>query len=659
MASSDPIIKVSGLQRYYKMGEHTVKALDGVDLEIYPGEFVMIVGSSGSGKSTLMHILGLLDKPTGGSYILGGQEVSNLNDDDYASLRNSRIGFVFQQFNLLNELSVVENVALPLAYSGVNKDDRLSKAAEYASMTGLAERLDHRPTELSGGQNQRIAIARSLVNNPDIIMADEPTGALDSKTGKEIMGLLHELNDKGHTIIMVTHDNVLAEQGTRKIVVKDGLILEDAKGEKKHNLQEHEKSKSKANGLSILDLLFMGLREGLLPHKMRTFLTMLGIIIGVASVISMSSFSLGSKKKQADQIRALGANLVKVVDNQLENETLLQARRKGSKGLSRQDFEDMKVNVPGISAGAFIRESPMNALFNGNKINATIYGVGGDYLKVNNLSVEYGRYFDKEDGFTASRVVIIGSSIARKLGDGSAIGKSLIIGGVPYKVVGILENKNIDVKELDASSLKDSNINILMPLETMLSRTTYLETRSEIDEIQLQLSNEDLLYEAGNAIKRTLNVLHGGVQDYRIVIPLDLLKQKQQAQKLLDILTIIISSISIIVGGIGIMNIMLATVNERIREIGVRRAVGATQRDIMYQFLTESMIISVTGGLFGVIFALLIIIVTCQALGLPIVLSIVLIGISVIASVMTGLIFGIYPARNAAAKNPVEALKSE
>ena len=657
--SSAPLIKVRNLQRYYRMGEHTVKALDGVDLDIYPGEFVMIVGSSGSGKSTLMHILGLLDKPTDGSYILGGQEVSNLSDDGYASLRNNRIGFVFQQFNLLNELSVVENVALPLAYSGVGKDERLSMAAKYAAMTGLGDRLDHRPTELSGGQNQRIAIARSLVNNPDIIMADEPTGALDSKTGEEIMGLLHELNDKGHTIIMVTHDNVLAEQGTRKIVVKDGLILEDAKGSKSSERSLKDEKVIKTNGLSILDLLFIGLREGLLPHKMRTFLTMLGIIIGVASVISMSSFSLGSKKKQADQIRALGANLVKIVDNRLENETLLQARREGSKGLSRQDYEDMKVNVPGITAGSFVRQSQMNALYKGNKINSTVYGVGGDYMKVNNLQVAYGRYFDTKDSYTASRVIVVGAKIASKLGHGDPIGKSLIVGGSPYKIIGVLDNKDIDVKELDASSLKDSNYNILMPLETMLSRTTYLETRSELDEIQLQLKSEDLLYEAGTAIKRTLNVLHGGVVDYRIVIPLDLLKQKQQSQKLLDILTIIISSISIIVGGIGIMNIMLATVNERIREIGVRRAVGATKKDIMYQFLTESMIISVTGGLLGVVFAMLIIVITCQALGLPIVLSVLLIGVSVIASVMTGLIFGIYPARNAAAKNPVEALKSE
>ena len=269
MTSSKPLIKVTNLKRHYTMGEHTVKALDGVDVEIHPGEFVMIVGSSGSGKSTLMHILGLLDKPTDGSFILGSQEVSNLTDDEYAALRNQRIGFVFQQFNLLNELTVVENVALPLAYSGVDKAERAEKASLYATKTGLGERLDHRPTQLSGGQNQRIAIARALVNSPDIVMADEPTGALDSKTGKEIMDLLHDLNDQGLTIIMVTHDPVLAEQGTRKIVVKDGLIIEDAAGDKAGRGKLKEEKLQMIGRLSFSDLFMIGLREGLLPHKMR------------------------------------------------------------------------------------------------------------------------------------------------------------------------------------------------------------------------------------------------------------------------------------------------------------------------------------------------------------------------------------------------------
>ncbi|MCM8535673.1 MAG: ATP-binding cassette domain-containing protein [Lentisphaeraceae bacterium] len=659
MSEAKPLIKVSKLKRHYTMGEHTVKALDGVDLEIMPGEFVMIVGSSGSGKSTLMHILGLLDKPTDGSFILGNQEVSDLSDDEYAALRNQRIGFVFQQFNLLNELTVVENVALPLAYSGVDKAERIDKASKYATMTGLEERLDHRPTQLSGGQNQRIAIARALVNNPDILMADEPTGALDSKTGKEIMDLLHELNDQGHTIIMVTHDSVLAEQGTRKIVVKDGHIVDDVRGKKAAKGKMKDGKIQSLGGLSFLDLFIIGLREGLLPHKMRSFLTMLGIIIGVASVIAMSSFSLGSKQKQADQIRALGANLVKVIDNRLENETLLQARRQGSAGLNRKDLSALTANIDGILAKSYLRESPMNVLYKGEKVNARVLGVGGDYLKVNNHEIGLGRSLDDYDQAKAARVAVIGSGLAKRLEVKNPIGQVLLMGGFPYKVVGVLKNKNIDLKELDASSLKDTNFDVLIPFETLQSRTTYLQTRSELDEIQLQLANEDQLYKVGKSLKRTLANLHAGVEDYQIVIPLDLLKQKQQSQKLLDLLTIIISSISIVVGGIGIMNIMLATVNERIREIGVRRAVGATQKDILYQFLAESMIISVTGGLFGVLFALIIVIITSQAIGLPIVFSIPLVGISVAASVVTGLVFGLYPARNAAAMNPVEALKSD
>ena len=654
-----PLIEVSALKRHYKMGHHTVKALDGVDLKIFPGEFVMIVGSSGSGKSTLMHILGLLDKPTEGVFTLGTEDVSNLSDDEYAAMRNRRIGFVFQQFNLLNELTVVENIALPLAYSGVPKDERRKQAAQYAKMTGLEDRLTHRPSELSGGQNQRIAIARALVNKPDSLMADEPTGALDSKTGKEIMDLLHELNDSGHTIIMVTHDPLLAEQGTRKIVVRDGKIIEDSQGGKQHQLAGNDEKPKFIGGLSFYDLFEIGLKEGLLPHKMRTFLTMLGIIIGVASVIAMSAFSLGSKKKQADQIRELGANLIKIEDLRFENETLLQARRGGSAGLNRQDLLDLKVNVDGIKASSFVREAPMNVLYKGTKINSRVIGVGGEYLSVNNLSLASGRGFVKMDQQSSAKIVIIGTGVRAALNSDEVIGEVLIIGGTPYRVIGVLQNKNIDIKELEVGSMNDANFDVILPMNTLLSRTTYLEKRSEVDEIQLQLESEDLLFSAGKSIKRTLNILHGGVSDYRITIPLALLKQKQQSQRLLDMLTIIISSISIIVGGIGIMNIMLATVNERIREIGVRRAVGATQKDILYQFLAESMIISVTGGLLGVVFAVVLVMVTCQALELPVVLSMTLIAISVLASVITGLVFGLYPAKNAARKNPVEALKSE
>ena len=317
----DSVIHISGLERHYKMGDNIVAALDGVNLEVRRGDFLMVVGSSGSGKSTLMHLLGLLDIPTNGVMEINGQSMTNCSDKRLSYLRNEHIGFVFQQFNLLNDLNVVENIALPLVYRGVPKAVRLEKAKVLAEKLGLGQRLRHHPKELSGGQLQRIAIARALISDPDILLADEPTGNLDSVTSREIMQILYDLNEQGHTIIMVTHDPKLADQGTRKITLSDGKIIEDVTGSRKSNPNPvvHQDNASQSGGLSISDLLRIGIKEGLLAHQMRTFLTMLGIIIGVSSVIAMSSFSLGSKQKQADQIRALGANLVRVVDKQFEN----------------------------------------------------------------------------------------------------------------------------------------------------------------------------------------------------------------------------------------------------------------------------------------------------------------------------------------------------
>ncbi|NLG12583.1 MAG: ATP-binding cassette domain-containing protein [Lentisphaerae bacterium] len=669
------IIHISGLERHYKMGDHIVAALDGVDLEVNPGDFLMIVGSSGSGKSTLMHLLGLLDIPTGGVMEINSQSMTNCNDAALSFLRNEHIGFVFQQFNLLNDLNVIENIGLPLVYRGVPKNIRQAKAKELASKLGLGNRLRHHPKELSGGQLQRVAIARALIAEPDIILADEPTGNLDSTTSKEIMQILYDLNQQGHTIIMVTHDPKLANTGTRKITLSDGKIIEDCPGQRTPNPNPiiRESNVASKKTLSLVDLLRIGVKEGLLAHQMRTFLTMLGIIIGVSSVIAMSSFSLGSKQKQADQIRALGANLVRIVDKQFETERLVDTRVRGSLGLSRNDLAAIREGIPEIGKAACLREIKLSVLHEHNQINARVLGIEGDYLVVNNLSLQAGRPFDEGDKIQSSPSVILGGSIAKtmlrqaidtgaqaaKAKPKDLVGTVILLGGSPFRVVGILEDKQIDLDELEATSISDPNNDILIPLETLLTRTSFLDLRSELDEIQLQLKTEDDLARAGRAIKAILGMSHSGVADYDLVIPMDLLKQKQQSQRLLDILTICISSISIVVGGIGIMNIMLASVTERIREIGIRRAVGATRFDIMRQFLSEAMTISVTGGIFGVILAAIVVIITCQLLELPIVFSLTLLLIAVIASTATGLIFGIYPAYQAANKNPVEALRAE
>lgn len=664
MSMTKPVLDISQLERHYQMGDTTVKALAGLDLKVEQGDFIMIVGGSGSGKSTLMHLIGLLDLPTQGKFVVNGQDTSKLDDSSLSMTRNRHIGFIFQQFNLLSNISVIQNIALPLSYRGVPKEKRLIQARKYACMIGLSERLNHTPAELSGGQMQRVAIARALASEPNILLADEPTGNLDSNTSAEIMDILYNLNAKGHTIIMVTHDIHLANQGTRKVTIKDGKILSDEPGvrmiENHENQSPYNPNQEVNPGLSFRDLLRIGIREGLLAHKMRTFLTMLGIIIGVSSVIAMSSFSLGSKQKQANQIRALGANLVKIVDKGLEAEKLSEARKSGSIGLNQADILAIRQNIEGIQAIATVRSVKMNILNESIPLNGRILGVGGDYLLVNNLTLEIGRNFDYLDQAKSEAVIVVGSRIASSFRKPqSALGKTLVLGGTPYQIIGILKDKNLDWNELEATSQADPNYDILMPLNTLKTRTTNKEMRSDFDEIQLQLKDEEDWIRVGKDLKRILAITHNLVEDYDLLIPMELLKQKQQSQKLLDVLTFCISTISILVGGIGIMNIMLASVTERIREIGIRRAVGATKKDILLQFLTESVTISVAGGILGILLSVIGIVFICSLLDLPIVFSKILFIISAGASTIIGLIFGIYPAWTAADKNPVEALRNE
>jgi ABC-type antimicrobial peptide transport system permease subunit len=386
---------------------------------------------------------------------------------------------------------------------------------------------------------------------------------------------------------------------------------------------------------------------------------MLGIVIGVAGVIAMSSFSLGSKKKQADQIRALGANLVRIVDDRLEGEKLTRARTAGSRGLSLADMETIGAQVPGVRKIAAMREAKLNIVHDGPELSPRILGVAGDYDAVNNISVESGRPLDARDAAACARVAVVGDAIARKIGPASPVGSRILLGGTPFTIVGVLANRKIDIRGLEASGVADANYDLLVPLSTILFRTRHVDQRSEIDEIHVQLDSEDRLYDAGTAARRLLEAAHGGLTDFQLVVPLDLLKQKQQSQKLLDVLTICISSIALIVGGIGIMNIMLASVTERIREIGVRRAVGATENDILLQFLSEAVIISVFGGLIGILLAVAVVAVACAALSLPFVVSTPMVLLAIAASTLTGVVFGLYPARVAARKNPVEALRYE
>ena len=655
------VIYLRNARKTYHMGNHAVHALDGVDLDIENGEFVSIIGSSGSGKSTLMHMLGCLDRLSQGTYELAGEDMSSASDSQLSTIRNRKIGFVFQQFNLLGNLTVLENIALPLAYAGIPRARRLEMAAAMAQRVGLEARLDHRPTELSGGQCQRVAIARALINEPEVLFADEPTGALDSKTGIEIMALLDALHQQGLTILLVTHDLKIAGHAQRKITLSDGKIVEDLQQREKIHDQPASPVHGQGSKLGFKDMFRIGLREGLLAHKLRTALTMLGVLIGVASVIAMSSFSEGSKKKQADQIRALGSNLIKIIDRKLENQALYQARAAGSSGLTREDAGVLDQTMEEISTMAMLRDMVLEVEVDRiPRPEARVRAVYGEYLQVNNLNLSAGNDFQETDHLRNHRVAILGAGLVPDIKNNPQPDDIQVsIGGQPYRVIGFLANRYVDTTELEAVGANDTNYDILIPLSTAINRYTYLPLRSELDEIQLQLTQEELLAPAGRRIRHILDARHHGVEDYEMVIPLDLLKSKQESQKLLDILSLSISAISLVVGGIGIMNIMLASVTERMKEIGIRRAVGARAEDIRNQFLVESVLISMAGGIAGVLLAMGGVTLASRPLAFPIVFAPGIMLVAFAAAFLTGLGFGAYPAIRASSQNLVDILSRE
>jgi macrolide transport system ATP-binding/permease protein len=648
-----PLIDLRGVSRtFITDGGVEVRALRGIDLAIYPGEFVAIMGQSGSGKSTLMNILGCLDRPTDGQYLFGGRDIQSFDADGLAWLRREAFGFVFQSYNLLAAETAKENVAVPGIYAGLSASARGVRAESLLSTLGLGERLDHRPNQLSGGQQQRVSIARALMNGGNVILADEPTGALDSRSGVEVMALLEDLARKGHTVILITHDAEIARHADRIVELGDGRVVRDSgrspeAADPKHNEQVQRLFLSRrASPLlgGIGEAIRMALRS-LHANLFRTVLTLLGIVIGVASVVAMLAIGQGVQSGVIDRISAIGTNMLMLQPARAANQ-----RRNMPSTLAFSDADSITSNVPNVLYS--LPEIQNNQVVRwGNADYQTRVAATSEALpKARNWPLARGVFFTRQDSDDYEAVAVLGATAYEELFEEGQdpLGEWLLIGTTPFQVIGVLTRKG-------GSGGQDQDDTIYVPLKTGALR---LFGEKFARQISVAVDDIDLIKETQEQLRSFVTTLHGA-EDFRIVNSAELLETVAATQNQFRLLLASIGGIALLVGGIGVMNIMLVSVTERTREIGVRMATGARQNDILAQFLSEAIVVTAIGGLLGIGLGLgaglLIEVwsdVTVKFSARPMLLAFG-------CAAATGVIFGFAPARKAARLDPVVALSNE
>ncbi len=676
-----PLLQLTNVTRRFATGDKDVVVLKDVSLSIDAGEIVAIVGASGSGKSTLMNILGCLDHPSEGRYTVGGRETGTLDGDELARLRREHFGFIFQRYHLLPHLSAVGNLEMPAVYAGSPQAERRARASRLLARLGLADREDHRPSQLSGGQQQRVSIARALMNGGEVILADEPTGALDSKSGRDVMRILLELNALGHTVILVTHDEHVARHARRIVEISDGEIVadrpnphpaidtaeadtdaeDDAGGVATSVRPVRDAAHARTHGDDALSVVapprarrlsagtgrfaeaFRMAWIALVSHRLRTLLTMLGIIIGIMSVVSIVAIGEGAKRYMLEEIGSIGTNTINLYpgldwgDSRADAiQTLVPA---DVAALAEQPYVDSV--TPETSRSLLLRYRNVD-------VNALVSGVGDRFFQVRGMRMAQGVAFGADEVRRQAQVAVIDQNARRKLfgANRNPLGEVILIGSLPCVVIGVTADKKSafgDVKSLNA----------WVPYTTASGR---LFGQQYLDSITVRVRDGQPSQAAEQSVTKLIAQRHGR-KDFFTYNMDSVVKTVAKTGQSLTLLLSLIAVISLVVGGIGVMNIMLVSVTERTREIGIRMAVGARQADILQQFLVEAVLVCLLGGAIGI----------ALSFGVSILFSLFVeqwkmvfsagaIVSAFLCSTLTGVVFGYMPARNASRLDPIDAL---
>ncbi|CRF13224.1 TPA: MacB family efflux pump subunit [Yersinia enterocolitica] len=651
------LLQLDNVSRWFISGEERVQVLKNINLTIHSGEMVAIVGASGSGKSTLMNILGCLDKPSSGEYLVAGRIPQHLDSNELAELRREHFGFIFQRYHLLNDLSAQENVEIPAIYAGVNREERRQRAASLLSRLGLVDRLDYRPNQLSGGQQQRVSIARALMNGGEVILADEPTGALDTHSGTEVLNTLKGLHQQGHTVVIVTHDMSIAEHAQRIIELRDGEVIADRQMPQPElpakictiETPDIAHKPPLASWKAQRDRLQEAFKMALLAmsaQRLRTLLTMLGIIIGIASVVSVVALGKGSQQQVLANINSMGTSTLEIFPGKdfgdMRSAAIHTLRATDADALAQQGY--IHSVTPTVSTSTTLRY--------GNKsVSGTVNGVGEQYFLVRGYTLAQGMAFNRTSVDNLMQEAVIDENTRDKLfpNGENPLGKVILLGSLPCRVIGVAAKKQ-------SGFGSDENLNVWIPYTTAMKR---MLGQSYLKSITVRVNDDIDLANAEQGVTKLLTQRHG-TQDF-FVMNTDSIRQTiEKTTSTMTLLVSMIAVISLVVGGIGVMNIMLVSVTERTKEIGVRMAVGARTSDIMQQFLIEAVLVCLLGGCLGVVLSLVIGLLFSQfSSSFSMVYSATSIITAFICSSLIGVIFGFFPAKRAAQMDPIRALERE